>query len=269
MPAAVNAQTEWGDAIQVILVECQGASEEDMLAFAMKQKWLGNGAIWTTERPFSTANGGGLPSYALLGPSGEVLMTGNSAADHSRIEEKIAELVKKGSSAPATAPAAAAKLYRDLDRGQFAKAALEAQKGAAKAAAKDAPLAAALNEVEKAAGERLAREIARVQALAAQGRYGAAQARADALAQGVKGHADFEAKAAELASLFEGPEVQREAAAERELDRLLADAFAEGAKDDKGAKKLRKFAEANAGTKAGERAARMAEIAGRAVALRG
>lgn len=256
---------EYGDAIQVILVESQGASDEDMLAFALKHKWLGGGAIWTTERPFSTG-GNGLPAYALLGPDGQVLLTGNSASDHSKIEQTLADLVKKGSSAPKGTPDAVAKLYRELDRGNFAKVVAESQKLAAKAGAKDPAVATAAGDLEKAAAAKLEREIARVKSLAAQGRYMKAQALADALAQGVKGHDDFSAKTADLPKLFEGPEVQKEIAAERELERMTADLFADGAKDAKAAKKFGKFAEANAGTKAGERAAALAAMAEKAAA---
>ncbi len=267
MPTAVALQAEYGDAIQVILVESQGAEDVDMLAFALNQKWLGNRAIWTSERPFSTA-GSGLPSYALLGPDGAVVMTGNSSSDHSKIKDAIAEMVKKGSSAPKDTPESVVKLYRELDKGNYAKVVTEAQKVAAKAAGKDPAVEKAARALETAAGAKLDREIARVNALAGQGRYSAAQQASEALGKGAKGHPGFEAKAAELGKLFEGQEIQQEAAAERELDRLAADLFVDGAKDAKAAKKLRKFAESNSGTKAGERAATLAAMAEKAASLK-
>jgi hypothetical protein len=267
VPTAVELQTEYGDAIQVILVESQNAEDEDMLAFALKHKWLGNRAIWTSERPFSTG-GSGLPSYALLGPDGAVLLIGNSANDHSKIKDAIEEMVKKGSSAPKGTPESVAKLYRELDKGNYAKVVTEAQKAAVKAAGKDPAVEKAARALETAAGAKLDREIARVKALAGQGRYSAAQQASEALGKGAKGHHDFEAKAAELGKLFEGPEVQQEVAAERELERLAAELFVDGAKDAKAAKKLRKFAETNSGTKAGERAATLAALAEKAAVLR-
>lgn len=267
MPAAVKLQTEYGDAIQVILVHSQEATEEESIAFALRMKWLGNNAIWTSERPFSTG-GNGLPAYALLGPDGKVLLTGNSASDHSKIEKTIEELVKKGSSAPAEAPEALAKAYKELDQGNFAKAAAEARKVAAKAAGKDAALAEAATKFETLLAETADRAIARVRALAERGQYLTAQERHESLLKGVKGDDALTAKAAELGALFEGPEVQQALMAERELLRLAADAY-EAGKDEKAVKKLQKFASEHTGTKVGERAARIAALAEAAMQVRG
>ena len=71
---------------------------------------------------------------SLLSPSGEVVLTGNTAMEHSQIEEAIAEFVKKGSSAPKGSDESVAKIYRELDKGNYVKARAEAQKVAAKGA---------------------------------------------------------------------------------------------------------------------------------------
>jgi len=261
VPAAVKMQSEYGDAVQVILVESQGASDEDAQAFALKHKWLGNGAIRTTERPFSTG-GNGLPMYALISPSGEIVLSGNTASDHSKIEKAVEEMLKKGSSAPPETDDAVAKLYRELDHGNFAKVMMEAEKLIAKSAGKDPAAEAAAKKVEEAAGSKLDREIARVKWLADSGRLLEAQSVQEALTKGVKGQADMEGRAAELAKLFEGPEVQRNIAAERELAQLAKELFADDLKDPlKVAKKLRKFSTANAGTKASDRADALATLA--------
>ena len=247
-------QSEYGDAVQVILVESQGASAEDAAAFALKHKWLGNQAIWTTERPFSTG-GNGLPSYALISPSGEVVLTGNTASDHSKIQKAVEEMLKKGSSAPAGTADSVAKLYRELDKGNLAKVVAEAQKVAAKAAGKEPDVESAAKSVETAAGAKFDREVARVTWLAGNSRLLQAQEAHAALSKGVKGHPDFEARAAELAKLFEGPEVQHALALEREMAQLEKDLFAPDLKDPtKLTTKLRKFALANPGTKLAERA---------------
>ena len=265
MPAAVKLQSEYGDAIQVILVESQGASDELSLSFALKNKWLGNDAIWTTERPFSTG-GRGLPSYALLGPDGKVLLTGNSASDHSKIDKAIAELVKRGSSAPAEAPEALAKAYKLLDEGDFAKASAEARKVGAKAAGKDAAVAEAATKFEAQIAEKVGREAARVRTLAERGYWRAASVRHDRLKSGVAGEDSLEEKTAELGALFTGAEVQQAMSAEKELLRLAADAYAAG-KDEKLVKKLRKFATDHSGSPIGDRAKRIAELAEAALTL--
>ncbi|MDA1259179.1 MAG: hypothetical protein O3A20_01010 [Planctomycetota bacterium] len=262
----MKLQTEYGDAIQVILVESQGASDEMSLSFALRNKWLGNNAIWTTERPFSTG-GSGLPSYALLGPDGKVLMVGNSASDHSKINQTIAELVKKGSSAPAEAPEALTKAYKQMDEGNYAKAIAEARKVGAKAQGKDAVVAEAATKFEAQVAEKVGREAARVRALTERGQWIAADARHESLLKGVKGEDSLIEKTSELVSLFEGPEVQKEMMAEKELLRLSADAY-EAGKDEKAVKKLQKFATDHAGTKIGERARRIADLAQAAISVR-
>lgn len=261
-------QNEFGDAVQVILVESQGASEEDAAAFALKHKWLGNRAIWTTERPFSTGSNG-LPSYALISPSGQVVLTGNSASDHSKIQKAVEEMLKKGSSAPAETDDSVVRLYRELDKGNLAKVVAEAQKIAAKAAGKEPALEAAAKAVEAAAGAKFDRGLARVHWLASNSRLMQAQEAQEALTKAVKGHADFEARAAELSKLFEGPEVQQALAAERELSQLEKELFAPDLKDPaKVAKKLRKFALANPGSKLAERADAYALMADKAAIIK-
>ena len=58
MPAAIKLQEEFGDALQVLLVESQGTGHEESVGFAMKAKWLGNDAIWTSDYLFSTGSSG-------------------------------------------------------------------------------------------------------------------------------------------------------------------------------------------------------------------
>ncbi len=261
-------QSEYGDAVQVILVESQGASEEDAAAFALKHKWLGNRAIWTTERPFSTG-GSGLPSYALISPSGEVVLTGNTASDHSKIQKAVEEMLKKGSSAPTGTADSVAKLYRELDKGNLAKVVAEAQKAAAKAAGKDPAVEAAAKAVEAAADAKFDREFARVNWLANNNRLLQAQSAHEALSKAVKGHADFETRAAELSKLFEGPEMQQILTLERELSQLEKDLFAPDLKDPtKLATKLRKFALANPGSKLADRANAYALLADKAAIIK-
>lgn len=265
MPAAVKLQGEYGDAIQVILVHAQAATEEESIAFALRMKWLGNRAIWTSERPFSTG-GSGLPSYALLGPDGRVALVGNSASDHSKIQNAIAEMVKKGSSAPEGAAAAVAKAFKLMDQGDFAKAAAEARKVAAKSEGKDAAAFEAATKLQGEISAKVGREAARVRALAERHAWIAAASLHEALVQGVAGEAMLEDAVRDLAALFEGPEVQQAMTAEKELLRLAADAYAAG-KEEKAAKKLRKFANEHSGTKLGDRAARLASLAEAALAI--
>lgn len=266
MPAAVKLQSEYGDAIQVILVHSQAATEEESIAFALQHKWLGNGAIWTSERPFSTG-GGGLPSYALLGPDGRVVSVGNTASDHSKIEKAVAEFVKKGSSAPANAPADLAKAYKLLDQGEYVKARAEAAKVAAKAEGKDAAAFEAASKFGDAVAAKVKRQAERIEGLAKRTFWADAEAMHAALIRGTKGDDALTEQVASLSALFDGADAKAEQALEKELLKLAAGAYEDG-KDEKAVKKLRKFADENAATAIGPRAERVAALAESALTLK-
>jgi hypothetical protein len=73
VPTSTKLQEQFGDDVQVIFVECQNTPKDTYEAFAWKMKWMGNGAMWTTERPMATV-GNGLPETAVLGIDGAILM---------------------------------------------------------------------------------------------------------------------------------------------------------------------------------------------------
>ncbi len=93
MPSAVKMAKEYGGDLAVLLVEVQGSSDTEITSMQLQKKWLGGYAMWTTERPFNVGMDG-IPHYALLDPSGKVVMTGYSARDHSRVVDKIDEMLK-------------------------------------------------------------------------------------------------------------------------------------------------------------------------------
>jgi hypothetical protein len=94
VPAATKLQEEYGDDIQVIFVECQGATREQFEAFAWSMKWMGNNAMWTEERPFATV-GGGLPETALIGIYGRIIMQGHPGSYGKKLEAAIEAEIKK------------------------------------------------------------------------------------------------------------------------------------------------------------------------------
>ena len=84
---------EYGDAVNVLFVEVQGADDAKVERFALEKKWLGTHAMWTTERPLNVGLRG-IPNFALLDSSGEVILKGYSTKLHSQIEELVAAEVK-------------------------------------------------------------------------------------------------------------------------------------------------------------------------------
>ena len=111
MPTALKLAEEYGDALQVIFVECQGASREQYEAFVWKQKWMGLGnTMWTEERPFKTV-GNGLPETALLGIDGQILIQGYPGNFGKKLEDLLAAEVKKAKDAPAGTPVACKKAW--------------------------------------------------------------------------------------------------------------------------------------------------------------
>ena len=83
MPLTVKMSQNYGDDLGIVMVESQGAGTEGMARFCLERKWLGNSAMWTTERPVVTG-ARGIPNYVLLSNEGRVLMMGNPLADHSQ-----------------------------------------------------------------------------------------------------------------------------------------------------------------------------------------
>ena len=111
MPASIELQEHYGDDLQVIFVESQGASEEKAIGFAYGRKWMGNQAMWTRERPVQVP-GRGLPKFALLSAEGELLLQGNPLSMKKKIEQAIDGEIKKAKSAPSGTPKSLSKAWK-------------------------------------------------------------------------------------------------------------------------------------------------------------
>ena len=255
-------QEEYGDAIQVIFVESQGTGQPESVGFAMRYRWLGNNAIWTSDYLFSTGSSG-LPNFALLSPSGEIVLMGNSVSMHGQIEDAIEEMVKNGSAAPENAPSVVEKAYGDLAKQRWAKAHEALEKALAKAKTDDerSAIETAMKEVEG----QVKRHVARVRWLAENGYPQRAEDLADTLAKGAKGALVLEERVVALAELLNGEAFQAELAAAKALSKLESKLY-EDAKDGKMVDKLRELAADHAGTKVAERALALADVAGYAAA---
>lgn len=258
MPASIKLQEEFGDDLQVIFVESQGATRDKAAAFALRQKWVGTNVMWTDERP-ANSPGRGLPSFILLGNDGEVLLSGNPLAKKKQIEEAIADQVSLAKKAPEGTPSKLKKAWSELGKGNLAKALAEAEKVKASATDDDVLAAAtvALETFESRAGSR----VARVRAMMEVGDYAHAVESLDQLAKAVKGNAGLEADVAEVRAELASDELATELEASAALVKL-EDKMAGKGGPKKQLSSLEKLAAKYPATKAGERAKRYVTLLG-------
>lgn len=248
MPSALKSAEEYGDDVTVLFVEVQGANSETMQKFAWQRGWMGTPAMWTTERPFNTGSRG-IPNFALLSSSGELLLKGNPMAMHSQIEELIAEDLKQRGELPEGAPKSLKKAYKEFGKGDLGDALEEAQELAAEGGEDAAAAEEFAKEVEAAIDarfERLTRMLAEGYVLEAEDHF-------DGLEKAIKGLDAYESRLAEAeASVDEADD--RAAKKLAKLEESLMDEI-----DERGLKKLADFVEDTEGPVA-ERARRLLDL---------
>ena len=251
MPASLKLQQEYGDDLAVIFVESQGATPDQAVAFTLRQRWYGTQAMWTSERPLDP-EGSGLPACALISNDGKLLLSGNPLAMKKKIEDAIDEQVRLRKSAPEGTPAAVKKVWTDYAKGNLAAALAQARK-LATGEGEDAEAAKA------AEAELIARahaHLARIERMIESGFPLEADAEIAGFLKGAKGEDDLCAKASELKQKIGEPELEA-AKALAQIEKKLADKGPE----DPTVKALDRLAEKHAGTKAGQRAAKLSELA--------
>jgi len=249
---------EYGDDLQIIFVESQGHTIEEAEAFAWDHKWMGTTAMWTAERPFSTG-AKGIPNFALLSNTGEVLLMGNPLAMHSKIEEAIDAEIKKANAIPEGTHKALKKAWKSFTKKDFGKAVAEARKVEAKGgeAGEEATQAIA-TFIERVEGE-----LGRADWMIQNGYLTEAQAFIKKLSKKTKGIADVEERQTEITTELASDDLKPEMAAAQSLSKLIK-ALSEDGWDEKLVKKLRKFVEKNDATKAAKRAQHLVDISSKA-----
>lgn len=253
VPSAVKLAEEYGDDLVVLFVECQGSTPDKMEGFALKNRWLGRGtAMWTTERVFDLGFDG-IPHSALLSPEGEIVLAGMTGDIHGQIEEQVELLVERAKDAPEDTPKELKKSWKAFAKGDYGKALAEARavgENPALKAASDATVATFIARIEG--------RIARAEWMAEQGDSAVALGQLERLGKDLAGEEQVSARVTELTKKLAGNTTELDAS--RELDRVEEKLYGEGP-DEKSYKALRKIAERYADTRAGARAARLAELA--------
>jgi hypothetical protein len=262
VPASLKLQETYGDDLQVLFVESQGASAQDAASFAIAQKWFGGRAMWTTDSPFWTGSNG-LPSCALIGNDGKVLLKGNPLVQHKEIERQIGEQIKLRKSPPASVVTGSSKglrsAWNEFGKGRYAQA-FSAARAAELDASGDAAALAAVKQSLDTFNLRLSAQFQRVQWLVENGYFEEAGDVLEGLKKGVKGDADLEKRADEIAQRLDSRELAPEREAARTFGRL-ASKFYESGGDPLVARELDLFAQRNAATKSARRAAELAKLA--------
>lgn len=255
VPSAVKMQQEHGDDIQVILVEVQGSDQPAVEQFALGKKWLGTGAVWTTERPVLT-NATTIPNCVVLDAEGRVAMMGNPISMHGDIEELIEASKRARAEKPEDLPRELDKAWKSLAKGEFGEAWQDCQGVAGRS--QDAGIVSYATELGEKAKAGAVRAVARIDRMVAEGWAVEAQEYAEDLEKTVKGLEEQSDEVAKWLERLDGDEFEAEVDAAKELAKLERRLFDKGV-DPGLVKRLEKLAEKHAGTKAAERAARYAQ----------
>jgi len=246
---ALKKMEEFGQDLEVVFVEVQGADMDRVTSFSLSQKWLGRGGMWTTEAPFQTGSNG-IPNYALIGADGKLLMKGNPLADASKIEEAIANEIRGKRTSGPEQPKEIEKAWKDFGKGKVAAAMSALQKLSEDPSAEiSASAGSALTQMRARVDGRLAR----VDWLVENGHYERASELLKDYQKDLKGAEGADERLAALSQKLLSPDLKSEIDAEKKLLKIEGALFAEGPSPAASAQ-LQKFAEKHQGSKAAERA---------------
>jgi len=253
VPASLKLQEEFGDDLQVLFVESQRASAEQMEGFVLHHKWLGTRAMWTVEPPLRSGSKG-LPSYVLLDASGSVVGRGSHAT--SRTADQIADLIKAAKAPPEGTPRALKSAWKSYAKGDLGKALAAASRERGKE-----QHAAQAEEAITAIEGAIERRLGALEWCLDSGHLVEAGERLEELKKVLKGAGEHETRLAELRTRLESPEMKPERDACKALERILVKVYSDGpGKSGKHLKALRKLAERHPGTRAAERARHLAGL---------
>src|SRR5688572_9665725 len=141
---------------------------------ALKNGWLNEWSMWTTEQPFESGSNS-LPHTVLLGNDGEVIFNGKPS---SAIEDLIAEQLKLAKKGPKDAPPVCSKAIADFEKGNYAAAIASLD------AVQDGPEKDAAKKLSASLSTRVKSKLTRLGWLIENGEFAQADKLAPALAKG-------------------------------------------------------------------------------------
>jgi len=254
VPTAIKLQAEYGEDLQVLFVESQGATPEKAERFALERNWLGNRAMWTTEAPFNTGLGG-LPSCALLSADGEVLMVGMTGSIGGKVHDEIEAWAKNKKRLPKGAPSSLKKPWTNYQKSKLTDALAEL--AVIEAAGGDDVGAA--TELRTKIETGIESRLKGINWMLNNGHPAEAKESLALLAGEVEGHAVFSGRCSELVARLAEDEMKAELEAAKEFSKLEKKLYSDGPDEKLGAK-FAKFSEKHAGTKVAERASHLASV---------
>lgn len=254
---AVRMQQEYEGELNIVFVEVQRSSTDDIERLALKNKWFGTSAMWTEERPVITG-ATGIPNFVLLSAEGDVALMGHPMAMHKQIEDHIAQSKRARARPPADLPKELAAAWKNLANGKIAAAIAAATQIVERPPLSDGdPIVAAAQTFIDRARAVARQRLQRVESAIEDGAFAAATDLARQLVKDVDGE-DLQAAQALLARLT-GEELAAEVRAEDALVKIERRLYEKGG-DKATSRRLAKLAEQHQGTKAAARASRLATL---------
>ena len=257
MPASLKLQEAFGDDLQVVFVEIQGATQRQAESTAVARRWMGGRAAWTIEPPFLTG-ATSLPYFVLLSSDGKVLLKGNPLSQSREIERLIADDLRKRLDPPPGSPPAVRAAWSDFQEDRVARAVaqLHALRAEPRVGAEvQSAAGAALEEIDRSVEARLSRAAAMIE----HGYFDDASVELDTLRAAVQGDEERSARVRLVTDKLEAPKVRQERAMAPALQRLVARYYNSGG-DGEAARELAAFAKEHPDTAAGARALHLAGL---------
>ncbi len=257
IPETLRLHEKYGDAVHLLFAETGGASENQVLSYALSKGWLGTSAMWTTEQPIER-QGNNVPYFALLSSSGEIVLEGIATERAAEIESSLDELVEEGEKAPREVSRELGKALVEAGEGNFARAreiALRELEAAAGDGYKTQEAKRVLSQIE----ERLDQKVKQVRWMLSNGYPIEAGEAIERLGKSVKGWIERESQLAGFAQELETPEMKLELEAQKALQKIEKKVFEDP--DVRWVKSLQKIVEKYPRTKTAERAQKLAKIA--------
>jgi hypothetical protein len=222
VPAALKLQESFGDDLAVLFVESQGATRDEIEAFAITRRWMGGRALWTAERPFEV-RARSLPYFVLLGSDGRVIAMGDPLAASKEIERRVADEIGRREPAAGESALPVRAAWSEYQRGRAA-AALAGLRQLASAPESEESARAALAELSA----RLERDVARAEWLLDHGYFDEARARIERLRRSLRGDEAWMERLDRFMARFDSPELAGEREAARLIGRAVAQFFYSG-----------------------------------------
>jgi len=250
-------QREYGDALNVLLVEVQNSDPDAIVKRQVAGKWFGTRAMWTSERPFGVT-APGIPHFALLDEEGRVVTMGLNSQLHSQMVDEIERMVKNRKKAPKDLSPAVAKATVKLRMGDFGTAYKAASKLLETPPRKNAEqVTAEATQLRNRAISRATGAVDRMKWLMENGYANVAKESIDDLHKALNGMEDLQSRCSEIAASLKSKEMAQELAASKKVAKLEKSMFADPKGKYRGA--FEKLNQSFAGTKAAERAAHWAK----------